>query len=599
MIDGRAPLTPRPQGAFDWRGIALSYAFLAAFWALSTQVPGLTATGLALAACLLCLPMTAALWHQATVGRLIALHQFEPGRGLHRWGSRRALGLLARALASLAVTAAVLLQSVFFGALEWALLLLSPWLLMLVRAAIQAKVAPQFQAPVYARRWSFWAGQWLAIAILLAVWVLARHFLSEAPTQTYAERIHALQAGWVASPSALVQWSLDAAAWGQASLEVLGHWPDEAGWRLLLAVVIAPISVFSHAVLTMAGLSLPHAELRRALGPHLSAHDAPPPISAARAGAWAAGAVIGALLVVYGVGAADSRLDRQASPFAIRALPECERIGGVAYQVNTVKGLEALLAQGKDELADARRSACAKLDEVEALAAKGADAYLDWYFSLGGEWSRVATMLTGDVDTLLRIKLAQLIGSDAQTSRLFADLQAEHAQQSTHLIALQGRAQQLLQQNRLVLNERDCRVVNAVAENPLLQQLQSHQATLAVGAGAGLAGGAFAAAIAAKAMGKASAKLAAKVLAKAATKKAAGGAGAAAAGAAIGTAVAPGVGTAVGAAIGAGVGVAIGAGIDMAVLAAQEKLTRTDMKADLLSAVAESLQPYRNAFECK
>ena len=86
---------------------------------------------------------------------------------------------------------------------------------------------------------------------------------------------------------------------------------------------------------------------------------------------------------------------------------------------------------------------------------------------------------------------------------------------------------------------------------------------------------------------------------RAATRKAAGGAGGAAAGAAIGTAVAPGVGTAVGAAIGAGVGVAIGAGIDMAVLATEEKLTRADMKRDLLGAVSESLQPYREAFNCR
>jgi outer membrane lipoprotein SlyB len=82
-------------------------------------------------------------------------------------------------------------------------------------------------------------------------------------------------------------------------------------------------------------------------------------------------------------------------------------------------------------------------------------------------------------------------------------------------------------------------------------------------------------------------------------KKGIGKAGAAAVGATVGTAVAPGLGTAVGALIGAGVGLVVGVGIDMAALAAEEKLTRDDMRRDLLSAVSESLQSYRETFECK
>lgn len=466
MSDGPALRSPGPQGGLCWRCIGLGYAFLAVLWATSTQVPHMAAAGLSAATCLLSLPMVTALWHQATVRRLIALHQFEPGRGLHRWGSRRTLALLARAALALALTAAVLLQSVFFGALEWGLLLLSPWLVQLTRRAIEARVSAQFVLPVYARRWTFWATQSLVIALLAGVWLLARQLLAEAPVQSYADRIHALQSSWAGSPSALVRWSLDAAAWGQASIEALGQAPDDARWRLLLALVIAPLSVFSHAGLSMSGLSLPRQELRRTLGPRLTAADAPPLVGGARAGLWAAGATVGALLLTYGVGVADSRMNGQASPFAIRPIANCERIGGQAYLVNTAQALESLLAQGQAELASARQAACAKLTEVEAIAAKGVDAYLDWYFSLGGEWSRLATMLTGDIDVLMQIKLTQLVGVDPQTSRLFAELQADHAQQSARLFAAQGRAQSLLEKNRLVLHQRDCRAVDAIAVNP-------------------------------------------------------------------------------------------------------------------------------------
>ena len=63
--------------------------------------------------------------------------------------------------------------------------------------------------------------------------------------------------------------------------------------------------------------------------------------------------------------------------------------------------------------------------------------------------------------------------------------------------------------------------------------------------------------------------------------------------------VAPGLGTAVGAVAGAVIGLAAGVSIDMAALSAEEKLTREDMRKDLLSAVSEALQPYRETFNCR
>ena len=99
-------------------------------------------------------------------------------------------------------------------------------------------------------------------------------------------------------------------------------------------------------------------------------------------------------------------------------------------------------------------------------------------------------------------------------------------------------------------------------------------------------------------MSKASMKLAGKVLMKAAAVKGISKVGAAAAGAAIGTGVVPGVGTVVGALVGTGVGVVIGGTIDITMLAIEEKLTRPDMKRDLLGAFSESLQPFKDTFAC-
>lgn len=169
-------------------------------------------------------------------------------------------------------------------------------------------------------------------------------------------------------------------------------------------------------------------------------------------------------------------------------------------------------------------------------------------------------------------------------------VQADYEQQWRQVSTTRGRALDLLEANRIMPGERGCKVVNDAATHSGLLQLEGFRARLAAGSGAGLIAGAFAAKVTAKAMSKTAMKAATRVLAKATAKKAAGKVAATAAGAGIGSVV-PGVGTAVGAVLGAATGLAIGSGIDLAMLAAEERLTRADMRRDLLDAVEESLAP--------
>ena len=581
------------------RGLLPGYAFLAMLWLASGQVPRLNVLWLGTFTLLLALPMMLALWHQATVRRLLTLHQFQTGRGLHRWGSRRALGILWRAALAIVLSAAVLLQSVFFGRLEWFLLGLAPPLHLLARRVFESFSAAQFTQPVYAQRWSLRASQWLLTLLLAAAWLAASSLLAEAPAQAYAERIHQLQSGWAQAPSGTVKWALDAGAWGQAAIEALGRSTIEPGWRLLLALVIAPLSVFSHLALSLSGLALPLAELRRTLGEQLTAAEAPPPVGAARAALWAAVTSIVALMFFQSLGALDHRLRTSGSPFAVMSLPECERIGGKVYALNTAGALKALLDEARGQLAGHQASACAKLGEIEALAAKGVDEYLDWYFSLGAEWSRLATLLTGDIDLLLQAKFSQMVMSSPGIVQRLPAVQDAYEAQWALLVGARSRAFDLLEQNRLVLDERSCKVIRDSASTPWSAHWEGSKTRLMTGSGAGLIAGTLAAKATAKAMAKTSMKTAGGVMAKAVAKKGIGKAGAAAVGATVGTVVAPGLGTVVGAAIGAGVGLVVGVSIDMVALAAEESLTREDMRKDLLSAVSESLQSYRQTFECK
>jgi hypothetical protein len=297
-------------------------------------------------------------------------------------------------------------------------------------------------------------------------------------------------------------------------------------------------------------------------------------------------------------GTVDGHLQARDSPFAIEPLPECELIDGKVYKVNTSRLLDALMGEVKRNIGVNQIAACQKISGVAGFAEKGVDAYLDWYFSLGAEWERMVTMLAGDVKLLLETKFSQLVLSSPEVGPLLLGVQTDYEQQWRQIVAGSSAAQQLLEQNHLVLSEAQCRPVAHQGVNPWQPQIEDFKTRLLTGSGAGIAAGALAAKVSAKAMTKFSMKVAAKVLAKVAAKKGLGMAGGAAAGAVLGSAV-PGLGTAVGAVVGSVVGFAVGTGVDMAALALEEKLTRPDMKKELLSAVSESLRPYRVTFECK
>lgn len=232
------------------------------------------------------------------------------------------------------------------------------------------------------------------------------------------------------------------------------------------------------------------------------------------------------------------------------------------------------------------------------MAARGVDAYLDWYFSLGAEWSRFITLLTGDVDLLLQAKFSQMVMSSPEIAEHLSVVQRSYEAQWEHLVGARSRALDLLSRNRLILDESQCKVIEEFSMTQVTAQWDTSQARLVSGSGAGLVAGVLAAKVTTKAMSKTAMKTAGVALTKAAAKKGVGKALATATGAVIGTLAAPGLGTAAGAVIGAGAGVAVGVGIDLVALMAEEGLTRDDMRKQLLNAVSESLQPYRDSLTC-
>jgi hypothetical protein len=576
----------------------LSYIFLVSWGVASFYVPEMNALWLGISALLLATPVMLALWHQNTIGQLLMLHQFQAGRLLHWFGSRRAMGTILRALIAIGLSATALLQSVFFGWLEWFLLAGAPVLFLGLTELLAKRCRPQFTAEVYAQRWVLRITCIIVIVLLFLVWLLVRFQTGEAPAVPMGELVHKAQLQWTEAPSGIVRWALDAGAWGEALVQALGRSSGEPWWRLVLVALLAPVSVLSFAALSFSGLLLCRTDFRRIFGEGLAADEAPP-VGALRVAVWSAVATICVMVFFSFVGVADSHVDPKVSPFAVKLLPQCERIGGVAYKVGTIDALQANMAKITGEVSAVQVATCKKIDQLEAVAAQGIERYLDWYFSLGAEMGRLVKMLTGDIDNFLKEKFVEYVFTNTGVEPILMDVQSDHEKQLKTVVNGHSHLLEFMAKNRLVFSEGQCKVVAETRVEPASAAIANHKGRLASGAVAGLIGGGFAAKAGAKAMGKTSMKAAAKVLAKVVGKKAVGAAGGAAVGAVIGSVI-PGFGTAIGGVIGGVVGgLAIGAAVDMAVLAVEEKLTRADMKNDLMSAVKESLQPTKAMFACR
>jgi hypothetical protein len=586
----------------QWRFFLLSYGYLAMLGAGSWQTQSLNSLWFGILVLALSVPMMLALWHQSTVQRLILLGQFRQDTFLYKWGSRRALSILLQAGGAVLLAALTLLQAAYFGWFEWLLVVLSPLAFKVIHRWAQSKAETQFSKEVYATRWVFWFTQLSFLVILTATFVCIALLTSSTDHIPYLDRVYQLQIQWDGAKSSVVKWVLDVGAYGQAAQESIASVTGQSFWKVLAALFFAPLTVFASVALALSGVSLSRDELRRTIGDGVHSSNKPPSIGPANAAVWAAVAavLIGSFfqLLAY----ANQVAKNEDSPLAIRPMEPCEKIDGITYHINTVKAVESVIALATPKLAAVGLDACQQLTQLDTNIAAGVDDYLNWYFSLGADYARLAMILSGNVDLFLQSKVNELVMGKLQQDDAFKKLQAAYENQWMQLHEANGAVQKLLIENRLNIVDRGCKVVSDTSTRQMSLHLDEAKVRLSTSAAVGLIGGVFASKLTAKVMTKSSVKISSKVLLKAVAKKAAGKAGSALAGAGVGAAIGsavPVVGTFLGAVAGAITGVAVGVGIDIAALAIEEGLTRDSMRKDLIESVTETLQPMRDTFACK
>ncbi len=273
--------------------------------------------------------------------------------------------------------------------------------------------------------------------------------------------------------------------------------------------------------------------------------------------------------------------------------------GGTYYEPGTRReSAKAEKACMKDAMERVKREIPSIAEDEFRRMQSGVESFLDWYYSLGGEYGRLKELILGDFPSYMQGKFEEHLRLADASRRLVDRITA--LEKSERERCLKGRLASVLDSRRIGELPAGKRIVVAARiddDMDSVLRVAARKTTPSVGrelgrmggvAGAGILGAILMKKLIAKGTLKLAAKAAAKALASKGASSLAGGGVGALVGGVIGSII-PGPGTAVGATIGglvAGVGTSIVG--DKIFLEMDEYFSRDEMRAQLLETLAEA-----------
>jgi hypothetical protein len=391
-------------------------------------------------------------------------------------------------------------------------------------------------------------------------------------------------------------------------LYALSHLGRIDAFGAMILSAIGTIVVFYNACAMLSCFLIPGIEYRRIFGP-LSDEDIPPKIKRKR--------IFGILTIItflsffvyvpifayieftvqQNLGIKERR--EQFESLTIAGIERVERIGNHYYKIGTIEKLQdakvqALRRQADVAIVQLEAHADRAFDRVEA----NVDPFLDWYYSLVGEYTRIATLMVGDLEDYLIQKLSEYLQHSDPFSSFETAFNRLIKEYETARKNYEQLAHQIMKKNQIEQSEKPFPEIQVASLDDILT-IPLHEDTINLGYRMGGSGGgaALAGAVTAvvvkkiivKLAGKNVFKLAAKVLLKVVLGKTAGTAAGASVGTSVGAfvgSVVPILGTAAGAVVGgvAG-GIIAGVSVDKLLLELEELIGREAFKATILEAI--------------
>jgi hypothetical protein len=511
----------------------------------------------------------------------------------HDNGLLRALFWKGRLLQTGAVLVAVMGVTALFMAasfLQWQhWLVLTVYVVVLaivmrpVREALKSQVSSAHLAMVARHGPLFWGG-----VLVLGLGFLALNFVLDQPDlraasfqQVLTEAYQEGSQGPKAASLAMLLGVTNAARmglwyWAQIVGPQLGTGAAWMFWLVFLLIIGGIASLLNAYLLAVIGL----AERIR-----LPASS--PPSRPFQIGLTAAVLVFGVIHVfaTYGPPKQPLGLSLQESGI-IAHLDPC----GSANSQHAVASLtEDLLAASDRELSRTQNDIQAAVNSAFATLDPAIDAYLDWHFSLMGEYSRIGYALVGDGAAFMARKFEEIVLAEgAFEARLGDSLGAIEAGSNARMGEIASRHVEGL--HRTLENNRCLAVSLPVPEHQAigdgLRNVSGAVAGGAVGISAGLVIGLrLAPKVATRLGAQGLLRSGSAALGKTAVKRGPSAAGAAAAAAAVCASSGPGA-----ALCGAVTGIGIWIGVDALVLRADEYFNRDGMRAEIVDALDENRQ---------
>jgi hypothetical protein len=589
-MSGPDPATARGGSSPLWRLLALAAAvailFLLAYAFFAVPCWGL-------------LPVTAvAAWpiwyHQRDVvlfERRVVLEGVTLADGWVRrrfWAGR--LTQVLQVFVALVWATVLLALATLLGAEQWAVLAADALFLSLIIDPVQRRVARQVQAGkvgVFSRRWPLFA---LNLAFLTLAFLAVDFFLAGAPDtrglpwHAVAEQAFARQAeaatcpiaGWLAGVLATVE----GLAW-HASQLVIPSLPDPAlklaAWGAALAQ--AGLVAYLYTRLQLGVVAM----FERTAGTAGGRGDGTFSLAFFYTILFLAVPYLYAALKLADL---DPQALQAGAQRVVAWANPCETDPAVRDRLLTALGDD--LARTRAEVqAKADRRVDTALDALFADVEQGVDRYLDWYFTVIGEYERLAASVVGDFGTLMSEQLERhLFGDTGFADRLAAASDAIEADSTGAMAAAAGR---LGERAAAEVAAEPCRLDGVSLH--ALGDLERDRMRAAMATTGGAAAGVVTAKLLAK---NAGAMVAGKVAAKKGFKLAAGMAGKVAAkkggsillSATAATALCAPTGP-MAVLCGVVAGTVTWLTIDKAMVEIDEALFRDEMRAELLETVAE------------
>ena len=368
-----------------------------------------------------------------------------------------------------------------------------------------------------------WARLFCTVLLVVMYAILVLMFAEGSNYASLAEAVAATRVNTSeVAGSSVVQIALFFVSFLDGTKTYLGSTLGQFGKHVpLLLIILGSLMVFFNASATFASFVIPRSERRRIFGP-ISDDEIPPTLTHASVAVTAALVTVVTLFIYVPV-FADLEDIARGNPGLIASLKNAqlkvEKIDDLFYRPGTMQVIELAKAAALGKVNVSRAILEGQIDRAFDQMEFNVDGYLDWYYSLSGEYTRLTMLMTGEIEKYMEEKLVEKLKQEDALKPVIAGLEVALANHKAVTDEYQQDIKKILTNNRIQVPEFGAKGIHGIASDRILV-LPTHFDVVSMRSRIGSATAAgIGAAITAKIVGKGIFKAAAKTISKFAAKK--------------------------------------------------------------------------------